>query len=501
MEDTSEEAVVVATESCDVCIVGAGLTGINALFVASRYLRPDQKVILLDRRERTGGMWVDVYPYVRLHQPHGMFTAGNIKWTLDRDRSYLATKDEVLDHFEYCLDEIRRRVRVEERYGASYLSDTARTGGGVRVTYRSASGEQRVIETPRLIKAYGFGITPNEPLAISSSNVRSVSPDHCDMRSGEIADSDKPVWIIGGGKTAMDTAHTLITRYPGREVNLVAGAGTYFSNRDGFFPGGARRWWSGATVSSLGAELARHFDGTNEDETARWFRRVHGIHPTPQAAQFLLGVLSESESRAIAAGLDEVVMEYLDDVVDHGGVTELVFRSGARRSIAAGSWLVNCTGYITHTDMPYEPYTSADGSVLSIQTRSATMHLSSYAGYFLTHLMFLGKLHTTPLYELDIQQLLRASKQALPWAMFTLVQYNLSVLADEVPAKVFGECGVNFDNWYPWHRRTAAALNFLRTHRAGRAGLRRTLDTLHDRFGIRCGPLEPALRASEVAAG
>lgn len=129
MEDTSEEAVVVATESCDVCIVGAGLTGINALFVASRYLRPDQKVILLDRRERTGGMWVDVYPYVRLHQPHGMFTAGNIKWTLDRDRSYLATKDEVLDHFEYCLDEIRRRVRVEERYGASYLSDTARTGG------------------------------------------------------------------------------------------------------------------------------------------------------------------------------------------------------------------------------------------------------------------------------------------------------------------------------------------------------------------------------------
>jgi len=44
-------------------------------------------------------MWVDTYPYVRLHQPHPMFTAGNIKWTLGRDRSYLATQGEVLDHF------------------------------------------------------------------------------------------------------------------------------------------------------------------------------------------------------------------------------------------------------------------------------------------------------------------------------------------------------------------------------------------------------------------
>ena len=71
-----------AVESCDVCIVGAGIAGLNALFVASRYLSSDQKVILIDRRPRVGGMWVDTYPYVRLHQPHPMFTAGNIKWTL-----------------------------------------------------------------------------------------------------------------------------------------------------------------------------------------------------------------------------------------------------------------------------------------------------------------------------------------------------------------------------------------------------------------------------------
>ena len=107
----------VAVESCDVCIVGAGVAGLNALFVASQYLSRDQKVILIDRRERVGGMWVDTYPYVRLHQPHPMFTAGNIKWTLGQDRSYLATKGEVLDHFAHCLNVIKQRVRVDEYFG------------------------------------------------------------------------------------------------------------------------------------------------------------------------------------------------------------------------------------------------------------------------------------------------------------------------------------------------------------------------------------------------
>jgi cation diffusion facilitator CzcD-associated flavoprotein CzcO len=48
-----------AVQTCDLCIVGAGLAGLNALFVASQYLSRDQKVILVDRRPRVGGMWVD----------------------------------------------------------------------------------------------------------------------------------------------------------------------------------------------------------------------------------------------------------------------------------------------------------------------------------------------------------------------------------------------------------------------------------------------------------
>lgn len=484
-------------ERADVCIVGAGIAGLNALFVASQYLSPEQKVILVDRRERVGGMWVDTYDYVRLHQPHGLFTAGNIKWTLGQNPSYLATKDEVLDHMEHCLNVIRQRVQVEDYFGWT-LESHDEVDGYVRITCRSSDGRPMVVEAKRLIKAYGFRVVPNDPLEISSTRVKSVSPDYCDMRSAQMRASDAPVWVIGGGKTAMDTAHTLITEYPGREVNLVAGSGTFFALRDKFYPAGARRWWRGSLVSSIARRANRRFDGTNAAEVAKSVRARFGTWLTPEAENFLIGVLSEAENRTIAAGLNEVVMDHLADVVDRDGTTELVLRSGATQTIEPGSWIVNCTGYLEGGDHPYEPYVSDSGAVLSIQNRSATLHLTSFAAYFLTHLMFLGKIKDVPLYELDMPVLKKNSNTSFPVTLFTLTQYNLSLIYDVVPTKVFLDCGVDFDRWYPLPRRVAAMARFMLTHRRDREHLRRALDTVGERFGVRCGPLPAVSTVRDV---
>jgi cation diffusion facilitator CzcD-associated flavoprotein CzcO len=475
-------------EKCDVCIVGAGIAGLNALFVASRYMSRGQKVIVVDRRQRVGGMWVDSYPYLRLHQPHGMFTAGNIKWALGEDRSYLATKDEVLDHFEYCLDVIKQRVEVDEFFGWTMECDDE-ADGVVRITCRSTDGQLLVIEAKRLIKAYGLRIVPNRPLGVSSARVLSVSPDSCDMRGDDMRASNTPVWIIGGGKTAMDTAHTLLTEYPGREVNLVAGSGTYFLRRDQIFPAGARRWWGGTRLNSLANELSRRFDGTNETVVRSWLRTTYGTWLTPSTGNFLLGVLSELESTMIEECLDEVIMDHLVDVIDRIGMTEMVFRSGSTKAIQPGSWIVNCTGYVMAFDHPYEPYVSDSGSVVSIQPRSATMHLTSHMGYFLTQLLFLGKIRAVPLYELDMQALRRKSNAAFPYTLFSLAQYNLSLIADSVPARVFNDCGLDFDRWYPLPRRLAGTARFMLTHRREREHHRRTLDAVRERFEVRCGPI------------
>ncbi|MFC8384950.1 hypothetical protein [Nocardia sp. NPDC057272] len=149
----------------------------------------------------------------------------------------------------------------------------------------------------------------------------------------------------------MDTAHALITQYPGREVNLVAGSGTFFSDRDRLFPTGGRRWWGGTLATRIFTELGRRFDGTNETDVATWLRTTYG------------------------------------------------------------TWLA---------------------------------------------------------------------------------VHNLSLVLDSIPNKVFLDCGIDLDRWYPLPRRMIETTRFMLTHRRGREHLRQTLDTVRTRFDVRCGPLNQA---------
>jgi len=361
--------------------------------------------------------------------------------------------------------------------------------GVVRVQCRSDDGRTMVVEAKRLIKAIASDVEPNDPLPLSSTSVRSVSPNYCDMRSGDIDASDAPVWVIGSGKTAMDTAHALINRHPGREVNLLAGSGTYFAHRDRLFPTGGRRWWGGLTFNAFADEVTRMFDGTNEEEVARHWRERCGVWVTPSTGNFLLGVLSTAERDAIAAGLRDIVMDHLVDVVDRDGRAEMQLRSGAVRAIDPDSWIVNCTGYLLKHSPPYEPYTSPSGRVLSLNARGATLHLTTYMGYFLPHLMFTGQLTEVPLYELDMIDLRRKCNAVFPHALMTLAVHNLSLIADALPLSVFRDCGLDVARWYPVPRQAVGMAQFLATHRRRRPHLQRTLDTVAKRFDVHCAPL------------
>lgn len=477
---------------CEVAVVGAGLTGLNALFVASKYLSRDQKAVLIDRRPRGGGMWLDTYPYLRLHQPHRLFTTGNLAWNLDRPRSYLATKDEVLDHLEHCLAVVRQRIDLEEFFGWTFDShDEDEDDGMVRVRCSSADGRTLIIETKRLIKAYGHSIAAKPALPVSSSRVHSVSPDFADLRGDAMRASDAPVWVVGGGKTGMDTADLLIREYPDREVNLAAGSGRWFLSRERCYPTGLRRWWTGKSITGITNEAALRFDGTNETEVDEWIRMRYGTWLTPRAGGFRFAILSELENDRIAAGLNQVVMDHVADVVDHDDTTELVFRSGATQPVPAGTWIVNCSGYTFHDRLPYEPYLSPGGAVLSLQMRSATFPSLSYTAYFLTHLFFLGSAGEIPLYELDLADLAKKSAAALHPTMMTLGHYNMGLVFDNVPTRVMLDFGLDHDRWYPMSRRAVNMSRYVTgRHRAHRTYYRRALDTVRERFDIRCGPLE-----------
>jgi hypothetical protein len=84
----------------------------------------------------------------------------------------------------------------------------------------------------------------------------------------------------------------------------------------------------------------------------------------------------------------------------------------------------------------------------------------------------------------------RKSPTAYAYALFALVQHNLSLIYDNVPRRVFSDNRLDFDAWYPLPRRMPAVLKFMLSHRRDRERARRVLDTVRERFDIRCGPLD-----------
>lgn len=496
----SESSPVV---DCALCIVGAGIAGLNALFAASRYLTRDDTVVLVDRNPGCGGMWTQTYDYVRLHQPHPMFTAGNIPWTLGQPPAHLATRREVLAHFQHCLAELRQKVTLVEIYGYQYAGHQEVLVDGtpqVELDFDpvAPAGKALRIKARRCVKAFGFRIPKNDPLTCSSREVESLSP-HDERLSGVATPSaEAPVYIIGGGKTAMDTAHAMLARFPGRQVTLVVGKGTVFMNRNKAFPRGWKRWWSGDTTLSTFVDLALRFDGDNEAAVFDYFKRRYSVSLDGSFGQYVLGLLSEEENAFIASGVDEVIKDYFADIVDIDGRPTMLFRSGARRVLEPGSWIVNCTGYVMREAHDYEPYLSARGTVVSIQPTSGIHILTTFAAYFLVHLFYAGKLEQLPLYEIDHQALNQCNKVAMPFACMTQILLNVLLIIDAVPINVMNDCWLDFDRWYPWPRRLMGAIGLKRNSARYLDHCRRTLDRLRKRYPIRCGVLE-RVAARQVA--
>lgn len=503
MTDGCTEVNADDVQRCDLCILGAGIAGLNALFVASQYLGKNAKAVIIDRRSGPAGMWNDVYDYCRLHLPHPAFTVGDIAWQWSKPSDYLASGAEVKCHLVHCMDAIRGRVDLEELYGCSVTScDEVATlqGTRVRVEYHSneAPEHKRVIEAKRVIKAFGFDIPTLKPLVLSSHSVSSKTPERL-SQDGDL-DATSPIYVVGGGKTGMDTAHSLIKRNPRRSINLINGAGTVFLNRAAVFPRGTRRWWDGQLLVSVFCEMAKRYDGTNEDEAFEYFRRRYGMQLDAPAERFLFGVLSREERDVIAGGLTTIVEDYLEDVVDGPTGTEIILRGGRRIPVEPGSMFVNCTGFIVRHAHAYEPYLSQNGAVLTITPCSMIHYLSSVSAYFLTHMFFLGKLRNAPLYEFDSEAAFAKDRRVCSAAVLSLSLMNLIVLLGLLPFRVFDRCGLDLDRLFPLYRRVGAIIDLKLNGKRYVTQCRKALDRVREIHGLRCGPLVRQTGQPEKAA-
>ena len=474
----------------ELCIVGAGYAGLNAAFVATRYLPSTARVLVLDKHQQPGGMWNDAYSYVRLHQPYKQFTVGNIAWTLGRERSYLATRDEVAAHLRHCFDVISKRVDIDARWGWECLDHTE-DGTSVVVTARDPDSDVHTFTAKRFIDATSFNVEVKDPLPLTSRVVRSVAPEGL-ADSGLLSrDHSDPVWVVGSGKTAMDTIVALVRANPERPLGMVTGTGTYFYNRDLVNPTGLKRWTGGVRYNAIFAGAAKRFDGTNAAEVTDWCRAHFGTSALadPAPTHLFFALLSENETTTVARGVNDVVRDHLVDVVDEESGPVMLLRTGARHPIASGSWIVNCTGYLARGDFEYVPYVSPSGRSMSLSPTSAVIPTPGVAGYVMSQLFFLDRLAEAPLYELDFPGLGRQAPEAALAIASTLFAYNLSYVFELVPMKAFREFGLDIDRWYPLPRQLAGQIKAMRTNKRDRDRHRKALDTFSQQTGVRCGPL------------
>lgn len=489
-------AAEAATATYDLVVIGAGIAGLNALHAAAAYLPRGARVLLLDEKDRAGGMWNTAYDYVRLHQPHPMFTVGDMKWTWDKPATYLAGRDEIQAHLAGALGPISDRLALDLRLGHRVLScEEIDTGAGhrARVAFHPMDDPENLetVEAARAIYASGLDYRVPEPLKLTSEAVLSVTPQ--DLRAALSARPRAPVYVVGGGKTGMDTILEAWAQDPARPVTLLAGEGTNFMNRTKYAPTGLNRWTSGAPFSGLLRDIARSFDGDNEKAMIDHFRRTHATDPDTPNAGFLFGFQSEEEQARIAAGLTQTLPDYLTDVTDTPAGPQMQLRSGASRPVAPGAIFVNCTGSYFRTGALVEPRPalSPQGTVLNITPRDGFHYHTGVSGFFTTHLLYRDQLRGLGLYTIDYEALFRKSKNAFVGAAAAQAYMFHVTMVQTLPLALLDTCLLDLDRWYPLPRRLWWFLQLKRNAAADLAHCRKVLDRVAERFDIPCKPLAP----------
>jgi hypothetical protein len=211
MAELQASTVVQREIETDYLVVGAGASGmafVDALLAAS-----DAQVVIVDRRHRPGGHWLDAYPFVRLHQPSANYGVASRRLGADRlDDSgpnagfyERATADEICDYFTRVLDEFVSAGRVRFLGMCDYVGEDA---GGHHVV-SLLTGARTTIRARKIVDAtYIQSDVPSRhtPSFAVDEDIRFIPPN--DLVA--LADAPRAFTVIGAGKTAMDTCNWLL---------------------------------------------------------------------------------------------------------------------------------------------------------------------------------------------------------------------------------------------------------------------------------------------------
>ena len=229
-----------STLETDYLVVGAGALGMA--FVDSLIEHTDADVVMVERRHRPGGHWLDAYPFVQLHQPSRFYGVNSTP--LGQDRIEPEGTDTALyeraSGAEICgyYDEImRHRFLASGQVRFFPMCDYLGDG-----RFRSRVTDQ---VTDVTVRSHVVDAT------YMASRVPATDPAPFDVADGArcvpvgeltgLADPAVGYVIVGGGKTASDAICWLLDRGTDPDdITWIRPRDNWILNRAFFQPGQAR---------------------------------------------------------------------------------------------------------------------------------------------------------------------------------------------------------------------------------------------------------------------
>lgn len=347
----------------DYLVVGAGASGmafVDSLIAANT----EADVVMIDRRHRPGGHWLDAYPFVRLHQPSAYYGVNSRSLGNDRiDESGIdagfyerATAAEICDYFSRVLEGIllpSGRVRFfgmseyMERSPDGHQFVSLLTGDVTSVNVRRKFVDATYVESDIPSK--------HTPTFVVDEGVRLLPPN--DLI--QLPEPATGYTVIGAGKTAMDTCSWLLDQ--GVAPDYIR----WIRPRDGWFFDRAAmqpldlvgsymemqaRWVQAAAEAKNSADFAHRLEDSDV-----FIRIDEGVEPEV----FRGATLSRAERDSL---------EEIEDVVRLGKVrrigTERIDLDQGAIATDSGQVYVDCTAVGVR---PTEPRPIFDSNRITLQ--------------------------------------------------------------------------------------------------------------------------------------
>jgi NAD(P)-binding Rossmann-like domain len=355
----------------DYLIVGAGAVG---LAFADTLIDedPTSHITIVDRHARPGGHWNDAYSFVALHQPSATYGVNSLELCTDRVDTEghnagmypLARHAEILAYYDRVM---REKLLASGRVTYLPLTDYRGRDGNVHTVRGILSGAEQTIEARRkLVDATWFQTSvpaTHTPSFAVAPGTRRAIPGDLPALWLEAANPPSHFVILGGGKTAMDTAVWLIEAGVDPErIEWVRPRDSWMFNRKVLQP--AHVGLEGlvqfqlalvecASAASNGRELCHMLEQRGV---------MLRIDPAVEPAMFHFAVISEGEV---------ALMRRITRVHRQGRVTAIepdaMHVGGERVAVPANTLFIDCTATAVPFSARGETRPFFDGDTITLQ--------------------------------------------------------------------------------------------------------------------------------------